>query len=61
MNNLSVSQVDISNGMEWSLDHNIFYYIDSLSHKVDAFDYDIHTGSIGNLQLRTVYVFACLK
>ncbi|KAB1253318.1 Regucalcin [Camelus dromedarius] len=24
-------QVDISNGLDWSLDHKIFYYIDSLS------------------------------
>ncbi|XP_066562165.1 regucalcin [Amia ocellicauda] len=46
-------QVDISNGMDWSLDHKTFYYIDSLSFKVDAFDYDKETGSISNR--RTVY------
>lgn len=39
-------QVDISNGLDWSLDHKIFYYIDSLSYSVDAFDYDLHTGQI---------------
>lgn len=39
-------QVDISNGLDWSLDHRTFYYIDSLAYTVDAFDYDINTGSI---------------
>ncbi|XP_006639196.2 regucalcin [Lepisosteus oculatus] len=46
-------QVDISNGLDWSLDHKIFYYIDSLSFKVDAFDYDKKTGNISNR--RAVY------
>ncbi|XP_058472802.1 regucalcin [Solea solea] len=46
-------QVDISNGMDWSLDHRTFFYIDSLSLSVDAFDYDVDTGNIGNR--RTVY------
>ncbi|XP_035250114.1 regucalcin isoform X1 [Anguilla anguilla] len=41
-------QVDISNGLDWSTDHKIFYYIDSLSFMVEAFDYDIQTGSICN-------------
>lgn len=40
-------QVDISNGLDWSLDHKTFFYIDSLSYSVDAFDYDIQTGKIG--------------
>ncbi|XP_058297293.1 regucalcin [Hylobates moloch] len=46
-------QVDISNGLDWSLDHKIFYYIDSLSYSVDAFDYDLQTGQISNR--RSVY------
>ncbi|XP_069748042.1 regucalcin [Narcine bancroftii] len=46
-------KVDISNGLDWSLDHKIFYYIDTLSFKVDAFDYDMQTGQISNR--RTVY------
>ncbi|KAM9037076.1 regucalcin [Sarcophilus harrisii] len=45
--------VDISNGLDWSLDHKVFYYIDSLSYSVDAFDYDLHTGKIANR--RSVY------
>lgn len=48
-----LSQVDISNGLEWSLDQKTFFYIDSLSLTVDAFDYDCHSGLIGNR--RVVY------
>ncbi|XP_074069790.1 regucalcin-like [Macrotis lagotis] len=46
-------RVDISNGLDWSLDHKIFYYIDSLAYSVDAFDYDVQTGKIANR--RSVY------
>uniref|UniRef100_UPI0037E8FD20 regucalcin isoform X2 n=1 Tax=Semicossyphus pulcher TaxID=241346 RepID=UPI0037E8FD20 len=48
-----LSQVDISNGMDWSLDQKTFFYIDSLSLTVDAFDYDSNTGHLGNR--RVVY------
>ncbi|XP_043928497.1 regucalcin [Protopterus annectens] len=41
-------QVDISNGLDWSPDHKHFYYVDSLSYRVDVFDYDINSGSICN-------------
>ncbi|XP_034341238.1 regucalcin [Arvicanthis niloticus] len=44
-------QVDISNGLDWSLDHKILYYIDSLSYTVDAFDYDLQTGQISNRRI----------
>lgn len=43
----SESQVDISNGMDWSLDHRTFFYIDSLAMSVDAFDYELTSGLIG--------------
>ncbi|XP_067841473.1 regucalcin-like isoform X1 [Heptranchias perlo] len=46
-------QVDVSNGLDWSLDHKIFYYIDSLSFTVDAFDYELQSGKISNR--RVVY------
>ncbi|XP_061572214.1 regucalcin isoform X2 [Cololabis saira] len=48
-----LSQVDISNGMDWSLDNRTFFYIDSLSRTVDAFDYDLDSGHLGNR--RAVY------
>ncbi|XP_073470696.1 regucalcin isoform X1 [Aquarana catesbeiana] len=40
--------VDISNGIDWSLDHKTLYYIDSLSFAVDALDYDVKTGKTSN-------------
>ncbi|XP_075706419.1 regucalcin [Rhinoderma darwinii] len=40
--------VDISNGLDWSLDHKTMYYIDSLSYTVDALDYDVKTGRTNN-------------
>lgn len=48
-----LSQVDISNGLDWSVDQRTFFYIDSLSLTVDAFDYDSPTGQLGNR--RVVY------
>lgn len=47
------NRVDISNGLDWSLDQRTFYYIDSLSLNVYAFNYDINTGNISNR--RVVY------
>ncbi|KAM6446375.1 regucalcin isoform 1-T3 [Liasis olivaceus] len=46
-------KVDISNGLDWSLDHRTFFYIDSLSYHVDAFDYGLQTGKLSNR--RNVY------
>ncbi|PHS08067.1 MAG: hypothetical protein COA78_13095 [Blastopirellula sp.] len=37
-----------SNGLTWSLDEKTFYYIDTPTRKVDAFDYDVETGAISN-------------
>lgn len=48
---LSASQVDISNGMDWSEDQKMFFYIDSLALTVDAFDHDPSTGHIGTCVL----------
>lgn len=44
-------RVDISNGLDWSLDHKVMYYIDSLSYKVDALDYDLQSGKTSNRRL----------
>ena len=42
-----VDKIDISNGLAWTADHSIMYYIDSVPRKVYAFDYDINNGTIG--------------
>lgn len=40
--------VRISNGLAWSPDYKIFYYIDTPTRQVRAFDYDLDTGNISN-------------
>ncbi len=37
--------VTISNGLDWSLDDRLLYYIDSASHRLDVFDFDLPTGT----------------
>lgn len=41
-------QIDIANGLAWTSDNKTFYYIDSFTYRVDAFDYDINAGKISN-------------
>jgi sugar lactone lactonase YvrE len=41
-----LGDLEIANGMAWSADGGTFYYIDSPTRRVDAFDYDLATGSI---------------
>jgi len=43
-----LGDVTISNGMAWSPDHKTFYYIDTPTRTVRAFDYDLETGMIEN-------------
>ena len=40
-------QVSISNGLAWSEDRSTFYFIDSDTFKVEAFDYNEDAGDIG--------------
>lgn len=40
--------VIISNGMAWSPDYKTFYYIDTPTCEVRAYDYDVKTGEIAN-------------
>lgn len=40
--------VTISNGLTWSPDYTTFYYIDTPTRTVRAFDYDLETGAIAS-------------
>lgn len=43
-----IDQVTISNGLVWTSDAKRFYFIDSPTYEVAAFDYDVDTGDIAN-------------
>ncbi|XP_078602219.1 regucalcin-like [Branchiostoma floridae x Branchiostoma japonicum] len=42
------NETDISNGLAWTSDNSIMYYIDSLQYSVDAFDFDLASGTLTN-------------
>jgi len=46
-----VDGVGISNGLGWSPDDRLMYYVDSLQGRVDVFDFDAATGRIGGRRL----------
>jgi len=46
-----LGDVTISNGLAWSPDYKTLYYIDTPSHEVNAFDYDLNNGTIGNMRV----------
>ncbi|HXH99609.1 MAG TPA: SMP-30/gluconolactonase/LRE family protein [Sphingobacteriaceae bacterium] len=43
-----IDQVSIANGMAWNLDHTTFYFIDTPTHEIVAYQYDKETGSISD-------------
>ena len=43
-----IEGVSISNGMAWSADQKTYYYIDTPTHEVVAYDYEKVTGQISN-------------
>jgi sugar lactone lactonase YvrE len=47
-----VTGVTLSNGLDWSADNRRMYYIDSTTQRVDAFDFDLECGLLG--ERRTV-------
>ncbi|XP_031778273.1 regucalcin isoform X2 [Nasonia vitripennis] len=43
-----ISPVSISNGLAWSLQNDVMYYIDSMSYQIWAYDYNHKDGAINN-------------
>ncbi|MBI2192272.1 MAG: SMP-30/gluconolactonase/LRE family protein [Planctomycetes bacterium] len=41
-----IERVTISNGLVWTSDRRTFYYIDTVTYQVAAYDYDMETGNI---------------
>jgi len=42
-----LADVTLSNGLAWSPDEQTLYYIDTVLERIDAFDYETNTGSLG--------------
>ena len=40
--------VQLANGMDWSPDGGTFYYVDSRSGGIDAFEFDLSSGALAN-------------
>ena len=45
---IKIPATTISNGMAWSSDNKTFYFIDSPTFAVSAYDFDVESGSISN-------------
>jgi sugar lactone lactonase YvrE len=44
----ALANVTESNGIDWSPDDRLMYYVDSLERRVDVFDFDLDTGGLAN-------------
>ncbi|XP_049884524.1 regucalcin-like [Pectinophora gossypiella] len=43
---VQLKPVTLSNGLVWSLNNSVLYYIDSYTNRIDAFDFDLEWGRI---------------
>ena len=43
-----LEKVTVSNGIDWTLDEQTMYFIDSFAYGIDAFDYDAESGAVSN-------------
>jgi len=56
---VKIPNVTISNGLVWSRNQKTFYYIDSITQSIHAYDYDPTSGSIANQ--KTIVTFDLQK
>jgi sugar lactone lactonase YvrE len=45
---VALAGVTISNGLDWNLDATRLYYVDSTTQRIDALDFDLDRGRLGN-------------
>lgn len=50
-----ISPVSVSNGLAWNIEDDTFYYIDSPTRTVAAYDYDPNSGGICKILLRSPF------
>lgn len=48
--------VTISNGLVWSLNDTVMYYIDSPTKKIEAFDFDSQKGEISESNMAVIVI-----
>lgn len=46
-----LANITVSNGIVWTLDATIMYYVDSMTGHLDAFDFDVESGEISNRRI----------